>query len=417
MIVQVDNYISKLGNTKIEYVVSLPKDYDKTKKYPLIIALSGDGAKSSAGIERMKSEGMNAPISKGMEIPFIVFSPQTPFADYETVYNNQYLPGVMSSEAVDIAASRYSVDTKRVYIFSLSMSGPSAPNALAYFPEKFAAGCSCGSWETNFQEAIKIKGGIMDVKSCNDGTAGPPDYNITFIRACKNAKDAKVIVLDNVGHTGWYEASSGDWLRMNTCPSYPQSDKPVDLYKWYLQFTTDGFTPTIPTDPTPPTTDPNPPITPTQPTNSNQMVIKDSTGKVLLGKIEAEAYSNTNKTGVFTETTTDAGSGKNIGWIKISDYLTYNVNIPLDGTYDIEMRIASVKDTQIQIKTGTTVLAVVNIPSSGGWQAWKSIHVQVPLKAGNQPITFTALNDGWNFNNFIINPYSIVVNGFLLSDE
>lgn len=409
MIIQTGSYTSKLGNTNINYLVSLPSDYDKNKRYPLIIALSGDGAKASTGIDRMRSEGMNAPISKGMEIPFIVFSPQTPFTSYETVDNGIYRPGVMSAEAVDIAYSRYSVDLNRVYIFSLSMSGPSAPNALAYFPDKFAAGITVGSWETDIKEAIKIKGGLLDIKTCNDPAGGRAYYNISFIEACKNAKEAKYVVLDGSGHWGWFEASSNSWIGMKTCPEFPNSSKPENIYNWLLKFSLDGvITPPV----EPPIEPETPPVNP-NPTNIGQMIIKDSTGKVLLGKIEAEAYSATNKTGVFLENSTQGT--KDVGWNSPGHYLEYNVTIPIDGTYQIDLSVATVKNAQIKVSCGE-VSNIVDLPNSAGWQNWKVVSTQLKLVAGAQKLRITAITDGFNLDFLNISLHSVTINGFLIQD-
>ncbi len=273
----VDSYISKLGNTKINYLISVPKDYDKTKKYPLIIALSGDGAKAGAGIDRMRIEGMNNSIKNGLEIPFIVMSPQTPFADYETVDNNQFKPGVMSAEAVDIAASKYSIDLNKVYIFALSMSGPSVPLALAYFPNKFAAGISVGSWETESVEAPKIKGGILDIKSNNDPVGGGNDYNIQFIEAAKNAKEASYVVLPYGGHVGWSESTSNSWIGTKADAKYPGSKQPMNIYDWYLKFSLDN--PVVVTPPVSTTASINLPVTLTPATIVSQTItIKNPTG-------------------------------------------------------------------------------------------------------------------------------------------
>ncbi len=420
MLVTTDSYIStKLGNTKIEYVISFPKNYDKTKKYPLILALSGDGAKSGSGIERMKTEGMNAAIRDGLEIPFIVMSPQTPFTDYETVDNEVFKPGVFSSEAVDIAVSRYSIDTNRVYIFSLSMSGPSTPNALAYFPNKFAAGCSVGSWETSIEEAPKIKGGILDVKSYWDTTAGPPDYNIAFIGSCVNAKQAKYVVLDVAGHTGWYECSSNQWLTMNTSSKYPGSSKPMNLYDWYLQFSTSGNTNTpiitnivVTPSGTTGTTTGN---TTTTTANTGTTIVITTTAttgvtittgvtynKIIPGKIEAEAYDS--QVGVATQATTDVEGGLNVGWIENNDYMIYNVNVLYDGDYSVDVQTSSPNTVggQIKINDASGSFVLINLPNTFGWQKWvkTSSSTKLKLKAGVQNIRITAVTGGFNFNWF-----------------
>ena len=139
-------------------------------------------------------------------------------------------------------------------------------------------------------------------------------------------------------------------------------------------------------------------------------------GKVLLGKIEAEDYSYTNKTGVFTETTSDEGGGKNVGWIKSSEILTYNVNIPVSGTYKIDFRVAGTSNGVIEFKSGENLLSTVNFPSTGSWQKWQTISTNVTLSAGMQPLTIFVTTPGFNINWINISPVSFKFGEFTISE-
>ena len=93
------------------------------------------------------------------------------------------------------------------------------------------------------------------------------------------------------------------------------------------------------------------------------------------GKIEAGNCSDMSS--IQTETTTDTGGGRNVGYMDTGDWLDYSVNVATAGTYNVDFRVASLNaNTQLQLKKGSTVLATVNVPYTGGWQNWQTVTVK-----------------------------------------
>jgi beta-glucosidase-like glycosyl hydrolase len=121
-------------------------------------------------------------------------------------------------------------------------------------------------------------------------------------------------------------------------------------------------------------------------------------GKVIPGLIEAESYDA--MSGVQTEATSDTGGGLNVGWIDAGDWMDYNVTVQITGAYTVDFRVASpYANTQLQLKKGTTVLATVTVPNTGGFQAWTTVSAaNVNLTAGSQTLRVNAVTNGWNFN-------------------
>jgi len=114
-------------------------------------------------------------------------------------------------------------------------------------------------------------------------------------------------------------------------------------------------------------------------------------------KIEAENWCK--MFGVQTETTTDAGGGSNVGWIDAGDWLSYSVNVPTAGNYNISYRVASTASTgSIMFKNGSSNLGSVNINATGGWQQWTTINQTVTLPAGTTEFTIYATTGGFNLN-------------------
>jgi hypothetical protein len=116
-----------------------------------------------------------------------------------------------------------------------------------------------------------------------------------------------------------------------------------------------------------------------------------------LGKIEAEAY--TAMFGIQTQATTDAGGGLNIGYVDVGDWLDYAITVPTAGAYNVSFRVASQLATgAFQLKKGTTVLASLAVPNTGGWQNWQTISAKVTLAQGAQTLRIQATGAGLNIN-------------------
>ncbi|MBC8060483.1 MAG: carbohydrate-binding protein, partial [Clostridiaceae bacterium] len=113
------------------------------------------------------------------------------------------------------------------------------------------------------------------------------------------------------------------------------------------------------------------------------------------GKIEAETYSA--MSGIQVESCSEGGL--NVGYIDAGDWMEYTLNVQTAGLYTTEFRVSSpYTGTQLQLLKGTTALATMTIPSTGGWQNWQTVTTSLNLSAGSQTLRVKALTNGWNFN-------------------
>ena len=132
-----------------------------------------------------------------------------------------------------------------------------------------------------------------------------------------------------------------------------------------------------------------------------------STAIALPGTIEAENFNDGSNgvsyldttggnyggqyrgTDVDIEVTTDAGGGYDIGWLAPGEWLTYRVTVATSGSYDIDVRAASVDagatfHLEVNGQNVTGPLVFVN---TGGWQAWTTLtKPAVSLAAGEQTL-------------------------------
>ncbi|GIF17799.1 glucosylceramidase [Actinoplanes tereljensis] len=122
--------------------------------------------------------------------------------------------------------------------------------------------------------------------------------------------------------------------------------------------------------------------------------------------VEAEAYVAQHgwTEGVnFVESNPSASGGKNVGWTAPGNWLQYRLDVAAAGTYDLELRVANGTGAEapgaisVRDASGAT-LATVSVPPTGGWGTYQSVHVPVPLPAGDQPLTVYCETGGFNLD-------------------
>jgi hypothetical protein len=120
------------------------------------------------------------------------------------------------------------------------------------------------------------------------------------------------------------------------------------------------------------------------------------------GMIQAEAYSG--MSGIQTQPTSDAGGGRNVGWIDRGDWMDFTVKVATTGTYAVNFRIATpYTGVVFQLKSEKgTVLATVNpgiTGVTGGFQVWQTVSAMVNLTAGSQILrVYSYGSRQWNLN-------------------
>jgi len=116
-------------------------------------------------------------------------------------------------------------------------------------------------------------------------------------------------------------------------------------------------------------------------------------------RIEAEDYCEVD--GFLTDPTTDDGGGANIGFTDVGDWVTYQINVPVAGTYTVVYRYASEPGgdgLQLELEDGSVLSTMDILPSTGGWQTWASLSDEVDLPAGTYKLVVNAVGAGWNLN-------------------
>lgn len=126
--------------------------------------------------------------------------------------------------------------------------------------------------------------------------------------------------------------------------------------------------------------------------------------------IQADEYSA--MSGIWNETTTDVGGGKNAGNISTGDWMDYKnveVLIPTTASYKITYRVASLSaggNFTLHEAGTSTIYDTVPVPVTGGWQKWTNVERIVTLPAGKHFFGMKALLGGFNMNWFKLEPVS-----------
>ena len=104
--------------------------------------------------------------------------------------------------------------------------------------------------------------------------------------------------------------------------------------------------------------------------------------------------------GVDIEAASDVGGGFNVAFIQDGEFLTYDVNVPEAGTYNVMLRVATPsEDTQTAEVTINGQTYTASFDFTGGWQEYTDVLVtNVSLAAGTQEIRFDARSSMFNFN-------------------
>jgi predicted peptidase len=180
---------------KLNYLLYLPKEYDKgDKPWPLVLFLHGAG-ETGADLDKVKKHGPPKLIEAGKEFPFIVVSPQAPKFGWEPDTLNALLDDVIS---------KYKVDKDRVYLTGLSMGGMGTWALAASKPDRFAAIIPiCGAG--NPGDAKKLKDLPIRIYQGGKDPIVKPETAEAMEKALKEAgaKDVKLTIYPEAGHDSW----------------------------------------------------------------------------------------------------------------------------------------------------------------------------------------------------------------------
>jgi hypothetical protein len=114
-------------------------------------------------------------------------------------------------------------------------------------------------------------------------------------------------------------------------------------------------------------------------------------------RLEAENYST--MSGIAIEATKDISGTADVGWIDANDWLEYNIEVPAGTTdYNVFFRIAANAASSLELRENNVLLQTLNIPTTGGYQIWKTMQTTLKLTEGKHMLQVLTRKGQFNLN-------------------
>jgi predicted peptidase len=198
----------------IPYRLFIPKNYDKSKTYPLVLWLHGANSSGSDNVRQITGDSTVAarfwtkPESQS-KYPAFVFAPQCPTSMHCWDSSNTKEPGgplLFVLKILDTLKKEFSIDSRRIYVAGQSMGGYGTWDLVTKRPDLFAAAVPlCGGGSTALApNAAKVAiwafhGAVDETVSVNESR-----NMITAIR--KAGGSPKYTEYRDVDHDVWNSA-------------------------------------------------------------------------------------------------------------------------------------------------------------------------------------------------------------------
>jgi predicted peptidase len=234
----------------IPYRLFIPKNYDKAKKYPLMLSLHGAGERGTNNTSQLNHEFTNfwANDSIQKDNPCFVVAPQCPpdpewwvksatFGNYDfdktPITDN--LQAV--SDILDSLGREFNLDPDRIYISGMSMGGAGTWYMITKYPGRFAAAVPvCGGADTSKADIFN-KIPIWTFHEVDDPTV-PVHFTRDLAKAIKARGGEKFKYTEypasmGFGHESWKPAAKDPelhrWVfqqvRATTASISPRTDR------------------------------------------------------------------------------------------------------------------------------------------------------------------------------------------------
>lgn len=203
---------------QLPYRFLKPSGYDSQKKYPLVLFFHGAGERGTENNAQLTHVvSIFATPENRRQYPCFAVAPQCP-TDQQWVdvpWNGERSllpekpswPMALSVKMIEELEKKYSIDAKRIYVMGLSMGGYGAWDAVARYPETFAAAVPiCGGGdETRAATIAKIP--IWAFHGGQDGVVRTSRSRNMVAALRKAGGSPKYTEYPDAGHDSWTQAS------------------------------------------------------------------------------------------------------------------------------------------------------------------------------------------------------------------
>lgn len=214
----------RLSDNKIMvYRLFVPKNYQASTRYPLVLSLHGAGERGNDNTAQLKHDvsKMWADDSIQSKHPSFVLAPQCPannqwvdvnwgLGSYkqDSVPISDELQGVIA--ILDSLGREFSLDPARIYVTGISMGGYGTFDIVTRYPDRFAAAYPiCGAGDPRKAPAIANLP-LWAVHAADDPTvpvAGSRDMIAALRQAGGQPKFTEYPASQRIGHSAWVPAA------------------------------------------------------------------------------------------------------------------------------------------------------------------------------------------------------------------
>lgn len=202
-----DTYTDIETGLSLPYRLYVPKDYDKTKSYPVFFFLHGAGERGRDNSKHIRVLEKAYRVAGDLLGQAIVLAPQCPENGWWNIdgYDGGETGWLgVAMRLLQATMSEYRCDKERVYVSGLSMGGYATWSVLERYGEIFAAGvpiCGWGNREMGYRLA-KIP--IWVYHGTDDPTVSY-SCSAEMVNAIRNAggRMIRLTPLNGVGHNAW----------------------------------------------------------------------------------------------------------------------------------------------------------------------------------------------------------------------
>ena len=138
-----------LGGVGYAYQVYVPRAYNASKTWPIILALHGAGERGDDGLLQTEVGLGNAIRRHAERYPAVVVFPQ---ARLDEIWQGRGADVALA--ALDASMSEYNIDSSRVYLTGISMGGNGSWYLAYHHPERFAALVVVCGWISERREGL-----------------------------------------------------------------------------------------------------------------------------------------------------------------------------------------------------------------------------------------------------------------------